>query len=259
MNALLRIENVSITYKNQPPAVKNVSFVLKEGEICSIVGESGSGKTTLIRGILGLLSGGGKITEGQIFYRDKNITKLSRKEMNKVRGRDIAMIFQDAGLSMDPIRTVRSQFTEYIAAHKKMSRSDAIELASSWLLRMKLPDTDRILDSYPFELSGGMKQRVAIAMAMSQNPKVLLADEPTSALDVTIQAQVVYELKKLAKEYHTAIILVTHNMGVASYLSDQIGVMKEGEMVEYGTREQVIFHPASDYTRMLLDAVPKLD
>ncbi|MCR5538061.1 MAG: ABC transporter ATP-binding protein [Lachnospiraceae bacterium] len=257
--SLLEVKNLTISYGGGAPAAKDVTFSLEPGRILSIVGESGSGKSTVIRGILGLLSGNGQITGGEILFDGKDLRKMSKRQMQKLRGEDIAMIFQDAGLAMDPIQTIGRQFVEYIQTHKDLSNSAAKDLAKEWLLRMNLNDPQRVMESYPFELSGGMKQRAAIAMAMAQNPKLLLADEPTSALDVTVQAQVVYELQKLTEQYDTAIIMVTHNMGVASYLSHDILVMKTGEVVEYGSREQVIFQPQSDYTKMLLAAVPKLE
>lgn len=215
-------------------AVKNVSFNMEEGEIISIVGESGSGKSTLIRSILGLLPETGKIKSGNIYFSDKLIDISLKKEVEKLRGKEIGMIFQDAGSSMDPIRTVRNQFIEYIKTHKDISKKEAENLAKEWLIRLRLTDVERVLNSYPFELSGGMKQRVVLAMLMAQSPKLLLADEPTSALDVTVQAQVVKELKHIRDNYNTSIIMVTHNMAVASYLSDKIGVMKDGELLEFG-------------------------
>ena len=257
--SLLEVKDLTISYGGSAPAAKNVSFSLETGKILSIVGESGSGKSTVIRGILGLLSGNGRITGGEITFDGKDLRKLPKRQMQKLRGEGIAMIFQDAGLAMDPIKTVGKQFVEYIQTHKDLPASASRDLAKEWLQRMNLNDPQRVMESYPFELSGGMKQRAAIAMAMAMNPKLLLADEPTSALDVTVQAQVVYELQKLTEQYGTAIIMVTHNMGVASYLSDHILVMKTGEAVEYGTRERVIFQPRSDYTKMLLAAVPKLE
>lgn len=257
---LLEVKDLAVSYNNgRDLAVKDISFSLERGKILSLVGESGSGKTTVIRGILGLLSGSGKVTSGEILFDGINLRTLRKKQMQDLRGKDIAMIFQDAGLAMDPIVTIGKQFVEYIQVHQDLNAKAAYALACEWLSRMNLDDPDRVMESYPFELSGGMKQRAAIAMAMAQNPKLLLADEPTSALDVTVQAQVVRELQKLTEDYNTAIILVTHNMGVASYLSDEIAVMKMGEIVEYGSREQVIFHPENDYTKMLLSSVPKLE
>ena len=256
--SILEIKNCTVRYQNGAPAVSDVSFDVEQGEIVSLVGESGSGKTTLIRAILGLLPPGGKVTGGEIILDGRDLLKLSEKEMQSVRGGDIAMIFQDVGASMDPVRLIRSQYEESIRVHERISKNDCFEKALTMLRRMHLTDPKRVMGSYPFELSGGMRQRVGIAMGMTAQPKLLLADEPTSALDVTIQAQVVHEMKELRDKYGATIILVTHNMGVASYLSDKIGVMKNSRMVEFGTRDEIIFSPKEQYTKDLMDAVPKL-
>ena len=258
MKPLLEIKNLNINYKNSIKAVKNVSLTLEDNQIISIVGESGSGKSTLIRAILKLLPTGGKIESGKIFFLEKDILTLNKKELNKLRGKDIGMIFQDPNSTMDPIKNIEKQFIEYILEHNKISKKEAIDLAKEYLLKLSLTDVDRILKSYPFELSGGMKQRVAIAMSMAQSPRLLLADEPTSALDVTVQAQVIQELKKIRENFNTAIILVTHNMGVASYISDKIAVMKDGELIEFGDKEQIINNPQKEYTKLLLNAVINL-
>ena len=256
---ILNIENCTINYQGQKAAVSDVSLSVGEQEIVSIVGESGSGKTTLIRAILGILPPGGTVTEGKILFQGKNILELDESSQQKIRGTEIAMIFQDVGASMDPIRIVDSQYRESILVHHKMPKEKCRALETDMLKKMHLTDPERVLGSYPFELSGGMKQRVGIAMSMTAQPKLLLADEPTSALDVTIQAEVVREMKKLREQYQAAIILVTHNMGVASYISDKIGVMCRGELVEFGKRDDVIFHPQHEYTRNLLAAVPRLE
>ena len=234
---ILEIQNCTICYQNGTPAVSDVSLSVSEGEIVSIVGESGSGKTTLIRAILGLLPPGGKVTGGSILFGGRDLVKMKEQEIQEIRGHDIAMIFQDVGAALDPIQKIKTQYM---------------------LKKMHLTDTKRVMESYPFELSGGMKQRVGIAMGMTAQPKLLLADEPTSALDVTIQAQVVHEMKELRDRYGTTIILVTHNMGVASYLSDKIGVMCRSHLVEFGSRDEIIYHPKEQYTKDLLEAVPKL-
>ena len=256
--SLLEVRNCTIRYQNGAPAVKSVSFNVEKGEIVSLVGESGSGKTTMIRAILGLLPPGGKVTEGEIMLDGRDLLKLSEHEMQDIRGREIAMIFQDVGLSMDPVRLISKQYVEAIQVHEDISKEESYDNAVDMLRRMHLPDPKRVMASYPFELSGGMKQRVGIAMGMTTQPKILLADEPTSALDVTIQAQVVREMKELRDKYGVTIILVTHNMGVASYLSDKIGVMKQSEMVEYGPRDEIIFSPKEQYTKDLIEAVPKM-
>ena len=255
---MLEIQNCTICYQNGAPAVSDVSLSVSEGEIVSIVGESGSGKTTLIRAILGLLPPGGKVTGGSILFNGRDLVKLKEREMQEIRGREIAMIFQDVGAALDPIQKIKTQYSESIAVHEKKSAKEYFEQAVSMLRKMHLTDTKRVMDAYPFELSGGMKQRVGIAMGMTAQPKLLLADEPTSALDVTIQAQVVHEMKELRDRYGTTIILVTHNMGVASYLSDKIGVMCHSRLVEFGSRDEIIYHPKEQYTKDLLEAVPKL-
>ena len=256
--SILEVENCTICYRNGAPAVSDVSLSVQEGEIVSIVGESGSGKTTLIRAILGLLPPGGRVTAGEIRFDGRDLTRLSETELQAIRGRDIAMIFQDVGAALDPIQKVKTQYREAIDVHEKLPVRACFDKAASMLRKMHLTDVPRVMDSYPFELSGGMKQRVGIAMGMTARPKLLLADEPTSALDVTIQAQVVHEMRTLRDELGATIILVTHNMGVASYLSDHIGVMRQSKMVEFGTRDEVIHHPREQYTRDLLEAVPKL-
>ena len=242
MKPLLEIKNLNINYKNSIKAVKDVNFTLEDNQIISIVGESGSGKSTLIRAILKLLPMGGEIESGNIFFL----------------GKDIGMIFQDPNSTMDPIKTIEKQFIEYILEHNDMPKKEAIELAKEYLLKLNLTDVDRVLKSYSFELSGGMKQRVAIAMAMAQSPRLLLTDEPTSALDVTVQAQVIKELKRIRENFKTAIILVTHNMGVAAYISDKIAVMKNGEIIEFGDKEQIIKNPQKEYTKSLLNAIINL-
>lgn len=256
---ILNIENCTINYQGQKAAVSDVSLSVGKREIVSIVGESGSGKTTLIRAILGILPPGGIVAGGKILFQGRNLLELDERSQQKIRGTEIAMIFQDVGASMDPIRIVDSQYRESILVHHKMPKEKCRALETDMLKKMHLTDPERVLGSYPFELSGGMKQRVGIAMSMTAQPKLLLADEPTSALDVTIQAEVVREMKKLREQYQAAIILVTHNMGVASYISDKIGVMCRGELVEFGKRDDVIFHPQHEYTRNLLAAVPRLE
>ncbi len=256
---LLTFEDVKITYQNKKEAVSGVTFSVPEKSIVSIVGESGSGKSTLIRAAIGLLPPGGRVTEGKILFDEKEIGTLSHEEMRKMRGCEMAMIFQDAGAFLNPRVKIGKQYLETLSAHMNISRKEQEKIAKDMLLKLKLSDPDRIMKSYPFQLSGGMRQRVAIAMAMSMQPKLLLADEPTSALDVTVQAQVVQEILNLRQEYGTSVVMVTHNMGVASRISDYIAVMKSGHLMEFGPRDQVIMHPQSDYTKMLLSVVPELE
>lgn len=233
-------------------------MTLKKGEIASIVGESGSGKTTVIRAVLGLLPGGGKITGGDILFEGKSLLDNTAEEWRNLRGTDMSMIFQDSGAMLNPIRKIGSVFVEYIRTHEKISRKAAWEKGREMLDRMRLPSSDNIMKSYPFQLSGGMRQRVGIAMAMTFQPKLLLADEPTSALDVTTQAQIVRQMMELREEWGTSIIMVTHNLGVAAYMSDQILVMKEGQIADTGSRDQILKGGRSIYTQGLLEAVPSL-
>lgn len=254
---MLELKDVTISYKNRP-TVRNFNLTLGQGKICSIVGESGSGKTTVIRAILGLLGGGGKVTKGEILFEGKSLLSNTKEEWRKLRGTDISMIFQDSGAMTNQTRIIGKQFVEYIRTHKNMMKKDAWDMGIKMLERMRLPSGDNIMKSYPFQLSGGMRQRVGIAMAMTFQPKLLLADEPTSALDVTTQAQIVRQMMELRDEYKTSIIVVTHNLGVAAYMADSIIVMKNGEIVDAGDREQILHHSQSDYTKNLLNAVPSL-
>ena len=252
---MLKLDNVTISYKNVP-TVQNFNLDMKEGQIVSLVGESGSGKTTVIRAVLGLLAGGGKVTEGSITFEGEDLLSYTPEQWRKLRGSDISMIFQDSGAMMNPTRKVGKVFTEYILTHEKISKKEAWSKGIAMLERMRLPSPDNIMESYPFQLSGGMRQRVGIAMGMTYQPKLLLADEPTSALDVTTQAQIVRQMMKLRDDYHTGIIVVTHNLGVAAYMSDYIVVMKNGKMEDQGTREYILKESKNEYTRKLLEAVP---
>ncbi len=255
---ILNIENLSITYDGIKNAVDHVSFSVKPGEIIGIVGESGSGKSTMLHSILNLLPpGSGRKGKCEIFGKDSE--EYNSKEWKKLRGSQIAMIFQDTGRYMNPISRVGKQYTDFLKLHGIKGKANCEELEKEMLSRVHLQDVDRVLHSYPFELSGGMRQRVGIAMAMSMKPQILLADEPTSALDVTVQAQVVYEMMELRRKYGTTIVMVTHNMGVASYMSDKIGVMQNGKLVEWGKTEDIILNPKHDYTKSLLDSVVELD
>ena len=256
---MLSVREISITYGENPvPAVADFSLEMKRGEIVSIVGESGSGKTSLVRAILGCLPGGGRVSQGEILFEGRALSDLGPEEWRNLRGTEISMIFQDSGAMLNPVRRIGSQYVEYIRTHERVSRREAWEKGKEMLEQMRLPAGEHIMRSYPFQLSGGQRQRVGIAMAMTFQPKLLLADEPTSALDVTTQAQIVRQMLKLRDEYHTGIIVVTHNLGVAAYMADRIVVMKEGRIVDAGTRDQILNHPSSHYTKNLLDSVPAM-
>ena len=255
---LLEVKDLSIAYGRRSPAVEGVSFALDGGEVLAIAGESGSGKTTVLRAIQHILPGSGHITGGRILFEGEDTEAQSPARRRALCGSAISMIFQDSGAMMDPIRTIGRQFREYLAAHGVRDDKEARALMISMLGMVRLPDPERILESYTFELSGGMRQRVGIAIAMALRPKLLLADEPTSALDVTTQAQVVVEMMRAAKAMHTAILLVTHNLGVAAYMADRILIMKDGRPAEYGPADDVLRHPKTEYTKMLLAAVPRM-
>ena len=254
---MLKLNNVTISYKDVP-TVQNFNLDMKEGQVISLVGESGSGKTTVIRAILGLLAGGGKVTEGSILFEGEDLLSYTPEQWRKLRGSDISMIFQDSGAMMNPTKKIGSVFTEYILTHEKISKKEAWNKGIAMLEKMRLPSADNIMESYPFQLSGGMRQRVGIAMGLTYQPTLLLADEPTSALDVTTQAQIVRQMMQLRDDYHTSIIVVTHNLGVAAYMSDYIIVMKNGKMEDQGSREYILKESNNDYTRKLLEAVPSL-
>ena len=223
-----------------------------------LVGESGSGKSTLLRSVIGLQPQGCRM-EGNIMFEGDSLLTLSPSRLRALRGEKIGMIFQDAGLYLGPRRKIGTQFAEMLRVHRKISRKQALEIASEQLSSLSLAAPDRILDSYPFELSGGMKQRTAIGMAMALQPTLLLADEPTSALDVTNGAQVARLLRDLCDRQGISILMVTHNIGLAAAIGDRIAVMRRGKLVEDGTQEQVIGSPREEYTAKLLASVPKLD
>ena len=254
---VLTVENLSIAYQGVP-AVMDVNFTLERGKVLTIVGESGSGKTTVIRALMGLLPVGGEVTEGKLLFNGQDLRNLSKDEWRSIRGKDMAMIFQDSGNMLNPIQTIGKQFIEYLQIHDDLTKKEAYSFAVEMLTRMNLANPENIMKSYPFELSGGMRQRVGIAMAISFKPSLLLADEPTSALDVTTQAQIVKELIEIPRSCGTAMIVVTHNIGVAAYMSDKIMVMKQGKIIEYGKAKDIINSPQEEYTKSLLIAVPQI-
>ena len=256
---MLEIKDLAVQYGKQDPTIEHFNLSMKKGEIISIVGESGSGKTTVIRAVLGALPGAGRVSSGDILFHGESLLKNTGNEWRKIRGSKMSMIFQDCGGTLNPIRKIGSQYVEYIRTHESVSKQEAWNKAVSMLSKMRLPDVENIMNSYAYQLSGGMRQRVGIAMAMTFNPELLLADEPTSALDVTTQAQIVRQMMELRDDYGTGIIIVTHNIGVAAYMADQLIVMHHGKVVDHGTREEVLNNPTSDYTRKLLEAVQEME
>lgn len=254
---ILSFDSVNIAFDGQP-VVQDISFSLQEGEILGLVGESGSGKSTIVKSILGLLKDKEASLTGSITYKDKILTDMTEKEMRQIRGAEIGMIFQDAKSSFTHIRTIGAQIIESMEAHGKIDKAQAKARALELFEKLNFKDAEKIWNSYPFELSGGMNQRVGIAVAMLMNPSILLADEPTSALDVAVQKQVVDELLKLRELFGTALIIVSHDIGVISAMADKILVLKDGRAMEYGVTKDVLEHPQNDYTKLLLSCVPRL-
>ena len=260
--ALLEINDLKTHFFTRQGVVKSVdgiSFSLEKGEILGIVGESGAGKSITGFSILGLIDKPGKIVEGEILLDGIDLTKLNEKELQKIRGNDVAMIFQDPQTSLNPVISIGEQLMEAVLYHNKVTRKEAFDACVKILELVGLPAAQKRMASYPHQLSGGMKQRVVIAMALLNNPKLLIADEPTTALDVTIQAQILYLMKKLTKDFDSSLILITHDIAVVSQLCDKIAVMYAGRIVEYGTKEEVIFDPKHPYTQGLIECLPKLD
>lgn len=255
--AVIAYDNIEICYDGRP-VVRQATFSLRSGEILGIVGESGSGKSTLLQSAMNLLGPGGAVTQGHIWFQGQDILTLSGEGMRRLCGTQMAMVFQDAAASLCPVRTVGSQICEAAAAHLDMERDDVRRQSLELFARLGFSDGRRVWDSYPFELSGGMNQRAALVMVMMLKPALLLADEPTSALDVCAQKQVLDELLYLRDQYRTAIMLVTHDMGVVSRIADYVLVVKDGQMIEYGPAKDVLISPAQAYTKDLLAAVPKL-
>lgn len=251
---LLEVKELTVACQRKT-VVRDICFSLKKGEILGIVGESGSGKSTILKAIMGILGEEYTITKGEILYKGKNLLELSKREKRKISGPEIGMIFQDTKASLCPVRRVESQIYEALAEHEKVTKKEARSRAELLLKKLGFTEWERVLKSYPFELSGGMSQRVGICMAMLLSPSLLLADEPTSALDVTVQKQVVEKLLELRKEEGTAMAVVTHNIGVVRAMADQVLVLKDGCMVEYGSMEGVLDYPKEAYTRQLLSAV----
>ena len=257
-NSLLRVEHVTISY-NGKPVVQDVSFELKQGEILGIVGESGSGKSVTTKSILRLGTSNCKVLGGEILFKGEDILKKNAAELREIRGGEIAMIFQDSLSALNPVYTVGSKMVELIRRHTKMSKAEAKKRAVELLAAVGITDPEKSMKSYPHELSGGMRQRVMIAMAMSSNPQILIADEPTTALDVTIQAQILDLMKDLQKKTKMGIIFITHNLGVVADICDKVSVMYAGRIVEQGPVDDIFYKPAHPYTKGLLRSMPRVD
>ncbi|MBF7096243.1 ABC transporter ATP-binding protein [Alkalibacter mobilis] len=251
---VLAVKDLSVEYRQK--VLRQISFEVYKGEILGLVGESGSGKSSLIRAVTGLLNEGGKVTEGEVLFHGTEILGLQKDKLRSIRGNEIATVFQNPAGFLNPTRKIRKHFIETVRSHEKTSKIDACSRALSIFEKLDLKDGKRILDSYPFELSGGMNQRVAIALSMVLEPDLLLADEPTSALDLTIQDQVIDEFLRLRDVLGTAIVIVTHNMGVVAKAADRVGVVYDGEIVEIGDANKILKDPLHPYTIGLMDSVP---
>ena len=259
--ALLEVSDLKVKFATEDgwvTAVNGLNFKLNQGETLGIVGESGSGKSQTAFSILGLLAKNGR-TEGSIKFRDKELVGLPEHELNKIRANEIAIIFQDPMTSLNPFMKVGDQLSEVLVLHKGMSKAEAWEESIRMLDAVKIPEAYKRIGMYPHEFSGGMRQRVMIAMALLCRPKLLIADEPTTALDVTVQAQIMALLNDLKRDFDTTIIMITHDLGVVAGTCDRILVMYAGRTMEYGKTEEIFYNPTHPYTIGLLGAVPRLD
>jgi oligopeptide/dipeptide ABC transporter ATP-binding protein len=260
---LLKVSNLKtyfFTHEGIVKAVDNVNFSVNQGETLGIVGESGSGKSVTALSIMRLIpQPPGKIVSGEIVFEGKNLCTLSEKEMRKIRGRKISMIFQEPMTSLDPVFTIGHEIVETILLHQNVAKKEATERAIQMLEVVGIPDAYRRMKNYPHELSGGMRQRIMIAMALSCNPALLIADEPTTALDVTIQAQILRLMNDLKKKFNTAVLMITHDLGVISEMCDYVAVMYAGHIVEYTDIYTIFEKPMHPYTKGLSKSIPRMD
>ena len=262
MEKLLEVKNLCVnfgTYGGEVKAVRGVTFDLHKGETLAIVGESGSGKSVACKTIMRILSSNGYIKDGQILFDGKDLTKISEKDMEKVRGKDIAMIFQDPMTSLNPTMTIGKQIMEPIIKHQGFSKEDARKRAIELIELVGISDAEKRFKQYPHQFSGGMRHRIVIAISLACNPKVLIADEPTTALDVTIQAQILELIKDLQEKTGVAVIFITHDLGVVANMADRVAVMYAGKIIEYGTSDDIFYDPKHPYTWGLLGSMPTLD
>lgn len=245
--------------KGKVPAVDGVDFTVRKGETLGIVGESGCGKSVTSMSILKLLPPEGKVVEGEILFKGRDLTKCSSSEMEKIRGKEIAMIFQEPMTSLNPVYTVGQQIGEMIKTHEQLSKKQLREKAIEMLKLVGIPSPEKRIDEYPHELSGGMRQRVMIAMALSCNPELLIADEPTTALDVTIQAQILELMRELKNKLGTSIMMITHDLGVIAEMADYVLVMYAGMVMEYCSVRDLFQKPLHPYTQGLINSLPRID
>ena len=258
---LLSVRNLKtsfFTHLGEVKAVRGVSFDVRQGEVLGIVSESGSGKSVTSLSIMGLLQHPGRVVDGEILFQDEDILSYNRHQMRKVRGKEIAMIFQDPMTSLNPVYTVGNQIVEMIREHEKVPRAQAKQRAIEMLRLVGIPSPEKRINNYPHEFSGGMRQRAMIAMALACSPKLLIADEPTTALDVTIQAQILSLIKSLNQKLDMTTILITHDLGVVATLCDKVVVMYGGLIMEEGSAAEIFYHPRHPYTMGLIDSIPRV-
>ncbi len=262
VDEILRVEDLHVRFNSREgevKAVNGVSLSLKRDSVLAVVGESGSGKSVTAMAILGMVPYPGEIIQGQIFLDQKDLRSISKSQLREIRGKDVGVVFQDPRASLNPTVRIGAQVEEVLLAHTRVSKREAREWAEELLTSMDIPDARRVLDQYSFQLSGGMCQRVMMAMALALEPKVLIADEPTSNLDTTLQASILSQLEQLKKQHGTAILLITHDMGIVARMADTVAVMYAGSVVEYGEVGDIFRHPSHPYTSAILHAVPRLD
>lgn len=263
MSKVLEVRNLSVSFrtlKGEVQAVRDVSFDIEKGSVTAIVGESGCGKSVTSKSIMGLIKKPGYVSkDSQIIFQGENIQEYNRKQWEAYRGPKCSICFQDALTALNPTMTVGKQIMEKIRVHKKVSKQEAWAEAVQMLERVGIPNPELRMKQYPHEFSGGMRQRVMIAIAMTLNPDLLIADEPTTALDVTVQADILDMMKEIQKEHPMSIILITHDLGIVANFATDIIVMYAGKIVERGTSEDIFYHPTHPYTKALLRAVPRLD
>lgn len=261
-NVILSVKNLVVKFRVRSrilTAIRNVSFDLYDGETLAIVGESGSGKTVLTKTFTGMLESNGFISNGEIYFEDRNLVEIKNNhDWEKIRGQKIATVFQDPMSSLNPIKTIGTQITEVIIKHQNKSQAEAKTMAIDLMNRVGIPNAESRFNEYPFQYSGGMRQRIVIAIALACKPKILICDEPTTALDVTIQAQILELIKDLQKEYGFTTIYITHDLGVVANVADRVAVMYAGQIIEYGSSEELFFNPQHPYTWALLSSLPQL-
>ena len=260
-NTILSVNNLHVSFNTKRGtihALRGIDFDIKEGETLALVGESGSGKSVTTQAIMGLLPGNAHIDSGEILFADKSLVDASERTFEGIRGSDITMIFQDPMTALDPTMTIGNQLIEPLMIHRDMNKTDALIKAGELLEAIGIPDTQKSLLAYPHQFSGGMRQRIVIAIALITQPKIMIADEPTTALDVTIQAQILAIMHKLQKQLGTAIIFITHDLGVVANIADRVAVMYAGDIVEIGTKEEVFLNPQHPYTWGLLASMPSV-